>query len=252
MTFCRLIAGSVILAASCTQVLSGTMAGIGVRDPFAEDTVYTWSVGASLEWMKRQMEDTHGGGEADVMARTASFFIGHDVCKWASAFATIGTTQVKMFEDEDYGDKNLKCSLGLQANLWKTEIMDPEFMSGTLTFRPYIEVGRFQIEEDLAGFSGRWVEYSAIFPFYYEMFTDKEESVWSVPYSLALSFGPMISVIEGWLEYGDDGSRGDFKAKKSFGLAGSLDIYFAHNVSVGCQVEYVDHMTVAANVMFHF
>jgi opacity protein-like surface antigen len=242
--------GLLIIAAvsilCCEQAFSGTVAGVGVRDSAVIGTLEKWSVGVSGEWMKRDVKESHGGEIGSPEVTTVSLFLGYDVKNWLTMFATLGGTEIKPSSSEEYGGEDVKFSGGLQGNLWRTEITDPEFMMGSLTLKSIVEISSYQFSGDGSDVNGNWTEYSIAFPFCYEIFAERRESVWQVPYSLALLAGPSLSSIRGRTD------NAHFRERKSLGFIGGVDVYFSHNLSIGCQVEYYDHASMSASMTYHF
>lgn len=235
----------------CVSSYGGTLAGTGVRDSAMAGTVEKWSIGAGAEWMSRDIKFDRNDQSREIEFRTYELFAGYDVADWMTVFATVGSSEFRSSDTDKYGDNNLKFSAGLQGNLWQTEIIDPEFMTGTLTLKSVLEFSTYQLDEKNEDVDGYWMEYSLAFPICYEIFADKPDNLQQVPYSLAISLGPIFSFVDGDAD-GLSGSDSGFRSKKSVGAIGAVDIYFAHNVSIGCQVEYIDHATVGGNLIYHF
>ncbi|OGV68919.1 MAG: hypothetical protein A2283_16735 [Lentisphaerae bacterium RIFOXYA12_FULL_48_11] len=235
----------------CISSYGGPLAGVGVRDSALVGSIERWSVGLGAEWMNRDIKFSHNDQTEEIEARTFELFAGYDVADWLTVFATAGSTEFRSSDAVEYGDNNLKFSAGLQGNLWRTEIMDPEFMTGTLTLKSVIEFSTHQIDEEDEGIDGYWMEYYLAIPVCYEIFSDTPDNLQQVPYSLAISAGPVFSLIDGDID-GLSGSDSGFRGEKSVGVFGAVDIYFAHNFSIGCQVEYINSATIGGSMTYHF
>lgn len=235
----------------CVGSYGGTLTGTGVRDSAMVGVIEKWSIGVGAEWMNRDIKLDHNDQVEEIESRTFELFAGYDVKDWLTVFATIGSSEFRSSDTVEYGDNNVKFSAGLQGNLWQTEVMDPEFMTGCLTLKSVIELSTYQINEPDEGIDGYWMEYFLAFPVCYEIFTDNPDNLQQVPYSLAVSVGPMFSFVDGDID-GFSGSNSGFRGEKSVGVLGAVDIYFAHNVSIGCHVEYIDNVTIGGKVTYHF
>ncbi|MDD4869361.1 MAG: hypothetical protein PHR77_02280 [Kiritimatiellae bacterium] len=235
----------------CGQGFSATMAGVGVREAASFGEIEKCSVGLGAEWINRDIDINHVGDMKKLEAQTLDLFVGYDAKDWLTVFATFGFVQVKPYETAGYGDRRAKGSIGLQGNLWQTEIVDPDFMTGKLTLKTLLEFSRYQVDEEKADIKGHWNEYSFALPFCYEIFTNNEGDLSQGPYSLAILLGPAVSIINGNVE-DSFGEEAQIREKKTWGILGGVDIYISHNFSVGCQVEYFDRASVGGNIIYHF
>lgn len=245
-----LFTASAIFALFCVEGFSATLAGAGMRDAAALGSIEKWSVGVNAEWMKRDLKIT-GGAVTKLDARVLEFFAGYDLMDWLMVFGTAGGSQVRTSSFDRYGDGNVKASLGLQGNLWQTDIMDPEFMIGNLTLKTIAEISFYQIDEKDSGLKGDWFDFSLALPFCYEIFADKPDNNAQIPYSLAILAGPVFSAVNGSVRERSGATR-NLRGEKSFGLLGGVDVYFSHNLSLGCHVEYIDYASVCGSMTYHF
>jgi len=230
--------------------MSATLAATGMRDSLVYDTVQRWSVGVNAQWMERDMKPDGGGADIGIESTTVSLFVGYDVQDWLMVYGTAGETEARKGNAGDYSGSDFKFSIGVQANLWQTEVMDPSFMAGVLTFKGLAEVSRYSFGGGDSGIDGSWNELLIACPFSYEVFSERRDLVDSISYSLVVSLGPAISLVEGSVS--TRGTYDDFTASNVFGFIGGVDVYISHNLSVGCQVEYFDKTTLTASAVFHF
>ena len=235
----------------CVNSYGGTLAGVGVRDSAMVGLVEKWSIGVNAEWMNRDIKIGHNDQREKMESRTLELFAGYDAANWLTVFTTIGSSAFKFSDMVEYGDNNLKFSAGLQGNIWQTDIIDPEFMAGTLTLKSVLEFSAYQVDEKDEGIDGYWMEYYFAIPVCYEIFADKSDNLQQIPYSLVISVGPVFSFIDGDID-GLSGSNSGLRGEKSVGVIGAIDIYFAHNVSIGCHVEYIDDATIGGSLTYHF
>jgi len=241
-----------VFVLACGPAFPATITGTGVRDSASFGTVEKWSVGLSGDWIRRDLKASDGGAILELEARTLEFFAGYDPREWFTIFATLGGTAARSKEYDSYGEEDVKISIGIQGNLWQTDIVDPEFMTGVLTFKSVAEISNYRVDNGDGNLAGRWTEYSLAFPFCYEIFADRPDNKAKVPYSLVLSLGPGIGVVDGNLRATSGGARRHYREDKVLGLFGGVDIYFSHNLSVGCQVEYFNDASVGGSVIYHF
>ena len=73
----------------------------------------------------------------------------------------------------------------------------------------------------------------------------------SYPYSLLLYVGPAFSKVDGKRETAMQSY--DFSEAHNLGIAAGVDLFAAHNLSVGGQLQYFfDEPTLSASVMYNF
>lgn len=229
----------------CSSAFPATLPGVGVREAARVGFLENLSVGVTTDWLRRDVK-LSGSSATLLEARTLSFFAGYDVSSWMTVFGTLGSTEMRFSDAGDYGDMNASYSLGLVGNLWRTEVMDPEFMTGSLTVKGLVDISSYQVDEKNGTVDGHWLEGMVALPVCYEIFSDKRESIAEVPYSLVLSLGPALSLIDG--RAAGAGVRG----RRVLGACGGADVYFSHHLSLGCQAEYFDHGSIGANLIYHF
>lgn len=244
------LAGIAVTALLCAPALSATVAGVGVRDSLLTDTLENWSVGINGEIIERGIKHDDDGHVSTLEAESVSLFFGYDTEIWLTLFATFGADRTKNIDSGADGDTNFKWSAGLLANLWKTKIIDPNFLAGNITLRGILEAAQYELDEKDAGISGEWTDLTAALTVNYEMFADKEETVNAVPFSLLLYVGAVASSIDGNAKV--NGSPNGFKEDKLVGFIGGMDLYISHNLSLGGQVEYFDEPTYGINLIYHF
>jgi len=230
--------------------MSATLAQTGLRDSLMVDTLRRWSVGANVEWLDREMKPDGGGADSRMEAKTICLFLGYDVQDWLMAYGTFGETEARVKSLGRYDGSEFKFSVGLQASLWKTEVMDPAFMAGVLSVKAIGEVARYSFDAEDSGAQGHWNELSLALPFCYEVYAEREDVIDAIPYSLIVSLGPAVSLVEG--SGTTRGVHKDFSGRDPIGFIAGMDVYISHNLSVGCQVEYFDHTTLSASAAYHF
>ena len=230
------------LAFGCAGWASAaTLGGDGMRESIASaDSIGPVSVGADYQMLKRNLS-LDGGGTAQMNARIYSAQVGVDLFPWWMVFGTLGRSQAE-WDGGDYGTGQAKWSAGTRLNWWHTDITDPEFMEGRLSFQTLAEFSQFRSGDDW-----RWNEGYADLTVNYELFAgDNRDDLKQYPYSLVLYGGPSISKINGHA----DGTG--FSEDTLFGVVGGADVYLSHNLSVGVQVTYYDQTSFSFSTRYHF
>ncbi len=251
MKFSSWLALAVAVAVCGGTVASGATTSAALRESAVRyENLDALSVALTYEGMKREV-NINNSADATLDARVASLMIGYDVVSWCRVFATVGAAELELPFSSSYSDWQFKWSLGVQANLWRADVSDPEFLSGSLTFKTIVEYACYRAREPEQGLDGDWIDVSVDMPFSYEIYVDRRDTLQQVPYSLALSVGPAFSIIDG------DGAISatwgtDFTEKKSVGVMGAVDLYLAHNLSLGLQVHRFDKTSVGGSLLFHF
>jgi len=234
------------MALCCTaNDASAAMAGAGTRDSaFYSTTLSSWSVGLNACAEKRDVDRTELG---TLDTRSAAFFLGYDVMDWLTLFGAAGAEELKYPGFKTYGKGQFYWSAGLQANVWRYDIIDPDFLAGTLIFKSAIEYSQHKFDDSNYTTKPEWNEWRLDAPFSYEMYVDKQDNLNQTPYSLCLSAGPSVSVIDGTIR-----NNLGFKDKRDVGLMGAVDLYLSHNLSLGLLVHYFSDVSMNGNIMYHF
>lgn len=228
------------------------MAGTGNRDAaLYAASLSSWSVGLDGSFTKREFKDNHGFSITPE-TRDATFYLGYDATTWLTIFGTAGTSEMKsngsfQFGSSQFGNGSFLWSGGVQANLWRTDIADPEFMAGTLMLKGLVEYTKYNFDGSNYSDKPEWSDIWFALPFSYEVFVTKEEDLAQTPYSLTMSIGPAVSLINGSTS---DGRT--YSEKSSIGVMGGADIYMAHNLSFGFQIQYFDNVSMGGDVIYHF
>ena len=239
-----------MILAAVPRLQAATAAGMDDRDALiVQERVKNPSVGAAYERLLRDVR-YDGGEKTRLEANTGCGYVGYDVTPWAVVFGTIGATTAQSTELEESGDARVKWSAGVKLNLWRLDIEDPAFLGGRCTLRAQGEFARYESGNlDPASFD--WTEWYATLTLNYELFARKRSDYNRVPYSLMLYAGPALSRIDGTRET-SGGSR-DFEGDNVFGLCAGADLFIAHNLSAGAQLQhYFDEPTLSASLIYHF
>lgn len=211
------------------------------------------SVGINYEDISRELW-VKGRHSSTYMldARAYSGYIGCDVVPWWTVFVTVGSSEMRPASTANYFDSESKWSLGMNLNLWSYDVRDPEFMTGRISFRTSVERSSFksQFKSSDANSALEWSDLTVIFPFGYELYADAPGVGMAEPFSLALSAGPVISLLDGDARIG--GVTTKYEARRSAGVMGGADIFLSHNLSFGCRVHYFDDTSVTGTIRYHF
>jgi hypothetical protein len=241
-------AAALALCLGAFQNAFAGMAGTGNRDAaFYAANLSSWSVGLDGSVTEREFKDKRGSVVIP-NTRSGTFYLGYDVVPaWLTLFGTAGTSEMKYKGSGSFGKGNFLWSGGLQANFWRTDIADPEFMAGTLMLKGVAEYTKYHFDGSDYGNKPEWSDTYFALPFSYELFVTKEEELGQTPYSLTMSIGPAISLING---SSIDGR--EYSEKNNIGVMGGADIYMAHNLSLGFHVQYFDHVAMGGDMIYHF
>jgi hypothetical protein len=224
------------------------MAGSGNRDAaLYAASLSSWSVGLDCSFTERELKDNRGF-IITPETRNATFYIGYDVVpSWLTLFGTAGASEMKYKgNNTSFGKGCFLWSGGLQANLWRTDIVDPEFMAGTLMIKGVAEYTKYKFSGADYFDKPEWSDTWFAIPFSYEMFVTKEDDLEQVPFSLTLSVGPAVSLINNSTIFGD------YSEKNNMGVMGAADIYMSHNFSFGFHIQYFDNVSLGGDMIYHF
>ena len=229
-----------LLIGSAVAACAATPGGAGMRDSLTStDSLGPVSAGLDYQMIKRSVS-LDAGGKNVLQARVYSAEIGVDLFSWWQVFATLGRSEAG-WEALDYGDGKVKWSGGTHFNWWHYDISEPEFMEGRLSFQTTAEFSQFRSGGDTS-----WYDAYADLTLNYELFAEKQKDVKAIPYSLALYGGVALSKLSGHL------NGADFDEDKTVGFVGGVDLYIAHNLSLGAQVLYFDQTSFGLSARYHF
>jgi hypothetical protein len=223
------------------------MAGSGNRDAaLYAASLSSWSVGLDYSFTERELKDNRGF-MLTPETRDATFYLGYDATTWLTVFGTAGASEMKYKGNgTSFGKHTFLWSGGLQANLWRTDIADPEFMAGTLMIKGVGEYTQYKFTGSDYFDNPKWSDIWFAIPFSYELFVTKEDDLSQTPYSLTLSVGPAVSLIDSSTIFGK------YSEKNNMGVMGAADIYLAHNFSLGFHIQYFDHVALGGDMIYHF
>lgn len=242
---------SAVIVAACS-VLSVSAATIPSTLPrhtlLYSSTLESISVGIMASTGKRSIELNDSGSETVLEAESGSLLLGYDFASWLTGFTTLGAGRLKTDGDDAFADSGFKGSLGLSANLWRTDITHPEFMEGTLSFKSVIEYK--QLTSSGSRTEYEWSEMTLAVPLFYEMFADYGQSSSELVYSLVLYAGPCFSSVDGSITSG--GRDADFSEADNLGITAGTDLYFADNLALGCQFQIFEDTEITAGLFYHF
>ncbi|TAN38861.1 MAG: hypothetical protein EPN23_01020 [Verrucomicrobia bacterium] len=219
---------------------AATLGGAGMRDSLTEaESLGPVSAGVDYQMLKRKVS-LDGGGTAQLQTKVYSAQLGVDLTPWCMVFGTFGRSEAG-WDGGDYGTGKAKWSAGTRLNWWHTDITDPEFMEGRLSFQTVAEFAQYRSGDDW-----RWNEGYADLTLNYELFVEKMKDIKSYPYSLVLYGGPAVSKLSG------HAGSADFSEDKLLGAVGGVDLYLSHNLSLGGQLTYFDQASFGISARYHF
>jgi hypothetical protein len=233
-----------------------TMSGVAATVPSALPR-HTLSYSPSLENVSvglfaatgmRSVVGDNSSAEISLESETAGVMIGYDFASWLTGFTTLGSGRIRKEEDNAYADQGFRGSLGLSANLWRTDLTHPEFLEGTISFKTVMEYSQLTSSGTKADYE--WNELSVSFPLSYEMFTSYGEFESDQIFSLVLYAGPAYSGVDGSIT----GSSRDvsFSEADAIGITTGADLYFADNLALGGQFRIFEDTEVSVSLFYHF
>ncbi|OVE73377.1 hypothetical protein BVX94_03995 [bacterium B17] len=234
-------------------VFAGTIPGAMSRETLKySSNLSAWSVGLQLEGIiDREVDYKNMNGGTELTAAAGSVFLGYDFAPWITAFVTLGASAVEVDDagdDSDWSDPAEKWSLGLNANIWHYEIIEPDSLKGRLTFKAVGEIARYDSEDDM--FDAHWVDVSLALPLCYEVMVDYGLHESDGIYSSVIYVGPGFSFLNGRANTATE--QTDFEETQTIGVVGGMDIYFARNLSFGVYGQYFKGGTVGSSLQYHF
>lgn len=239
------------LSAIVTQ--AGTIPGSMPRETLTySKSLDRFSITEGFEVIRRKVDIDGGFGEMTLDAACAYVLLGFDILDWFTLFGTVGAAEAEIADAgttiADFDSADLKWSVGANANLWRYDLKDPDFIAGRLSFRAVTEIARYSAEG--TGCDSYWYELSVAFPLGYEMFADYGPHEPENVFSLAMYMGPGVSILDGSSDT-PIGSR-DFDEAESLAIVGGLELYLSHNFSIGCHGVYADDGHLAGVIQYHF
>jgi opacity protein-like surface antigen len=229
-----------------------TLSAAGSRETLLEQGDLDFlTIGADYQQQQRDVS-TSSQGKVKLRSQMIDGYVGIDPYDWLMIFATAGGAAAKMNETEDYNDPKFKWSAGFNLNLWHFDLQDPTFMAGRLSLRTHAEFGMYSSGSDAD--QAKWNEIFAALLVNYEVFVSRIDDLDKHPYSLVLYVGPAVSWLNGHYYTPEAGisQKVDFNEDRLFGVVGGVDLYAAHNLSIGAAIQYYDAPTVSANIRYHF
>jgi hypothetical protein len=236
-----------VLGVTVQAVCGAALPGSITRDTLVESySLARWSVGLNAEALDRDI-DVRGRTEI-LEAQSLSLFLGYDILPWLTVYGTGGAAEARPEGADDWGSAGPKWSLGVNANIWQFEVLDPSFLAGLLTLKTTMEVGWY--DSDFADGQIEWREFLWAIPLGYELHERDAETIGGLDISLAIYAAPAISTISG--DIGTPFGGIEFDEEDTVGLIAGADLFLARNVSLGMQVQYFGGVSLAAAARYHF
>jgi len=231
-------------------IVAATLSASDSRDTlFAQQSLENLSIGGVFEALKRDMQYDNGG-KTKLEAYNYYGYVGYDFLQWLTLFGTLGGCQAKSTEYDTLGNAKVKWSAGLNLKIWHFDIDDPSWIAGRCSIRAMGEYSQYQ-SGDTATTKLTWQDLYASVTLNYEVFVSHMDDTDEYPYSLLLYVGPAFSKVDGKRETATQSY--DFSEAHNIGIAAGADLFAAHNLSIGGQLQYFfDEPTLSASVMYNF
>ncbi|MBI2437836.1 MAG: hypothetical protein HYV36_03360 [Lentisphaerae bacterium] len=207
------------------------------------------SLGGVFELLKRDIIDDPGG-KTILEAYNYYGYVGYDFFELATLFGTLGASQAKAMGSDEFEDPGVKWSLGLNLKIWHIDLDDPTFIAGRYSIRAMGEYSQYQ-SGDKVTTRVQWQDLYAALTLNYEIFAADMASTDKYPYSLLLFIGPAWSQVDGERETANQ--IYDFSEEHNVGIAAGVDLFAAHNLSIGGQLQFFfDEPTFSVSAMYNF
>ncbi|OGV69308.1 MAG: hypothetical protein A2283_13840 [Lentisphaerae bacterium RIFOXYA12_FULL_48_11] len=238
--FIATLALSCSLCRSDAATISGSLSPDSMITPPPFETI---SFGFNYDESRRKVSD-NGREIARLDLRSYAFFLGYDMSKWCTVFATVGNSQARLLENNDFGDGKVKWSIGVNANLWHTELEEPKIFYGRISIKPALELAQFNSTLDDETIKATDIS-GTLLVAYEKVVEDPKYNITEF-YGYTVYVGPIFSIINGTVN--DD----DFEESRNLGFVGGIDFFITHNFSLGGQIQLFDEMSFGGNVRYHF
>ncbi len=230
--------------------MAATLATSDSRDTLVtQENLDNLSVGFIFENMKRNLE-YDGGSKTKLEAYNYCGYLGYDLFQKATFFVTLGATEGKLTGNDKMGQDKFKWSGGINLKLWHYDLEEPGFMAGRCSIRGMAEYSQYETRLRPNDGKLKWNDLYAMLALNYEIFTTKIEDTNNYPYSLLIYAGPAVSKINA--EHNESGQSRDLTQEHWFGIAGGVDIFASHNLSIGGQIQYFDNVTLSGSIIYNF
>lgn len=206
------------------------------------------SIGISAGEGKRAVTMNGSGAESELESQSGGVLIGYDFASWLTGFTTLGAGRLKGANDGDYADQGFRGSLGLNANLWRTDITYPEFLEGTLSFKMVAEYKQMTSTGTRTDYE--WNELTVAWPISFEMFASDDAYQSGQIFSLVLYAGPCLSSVDGTITSG--GRDTGFSEADNLGTTVGADLYFSDNFELGLQLQTFEDTEASVGLFYHF
>ena len=234
--------------------LSLTASAASLRGSMSHDAMITKeaipriSVGLDVELLERELE-LHDGTKGRLRSNSLGPYLGIDVNHWLTIFGTWSVLDIEEVDvpggNAEYED-DVRWSIGAHANLWQTDISQPDSMSGRVSIRASIEYSSYDATSK--GVNVDWTEFALAIPFGYELYNDRSKL--SGVYSLLMFAGPIYSTVDG--DVGGNVPSVGFDESENWGLLAGAELFLAENVSLLGQIHYFEEVSGSFAGRYHF
>lgn len=241
----RLLSSAAMFLAVCQGNLHAGSMSSSILDEslLTSPALESFCVGFNYDESKRGINNDNE--KRTLETRVYSLYLGYDLSEWCTLFATIGQSEAKLSSQKKFGQGKEKWSIGINANLWQTEITKPPLFTGHISLRPAFEISRCNSQLDSS--KTEWTDISAaIFICYAKVIDDPKYNPTEF-YGYTIYVGPAFSMIDGTIS-----GRTDFTEEKNIGLIAGLDFFITGNLSIGGQIQSFDKLSFSGNFRYHF
>ena len=196
-----------------------------------------WSSGVYYEDQKREVQESHGFGTAEMRAKRLWTYIGYDLLPWMTAFGSVGTVKAQ-FNDGDFSDQDLEWGGGAQFNLIDQEIMDPTLFENRIRLNAGVHYTSSQCET----WNGGELKWEELFgSLLVSIVNDVNQNKFFGPESIAIFAGPIYSDL-----------MGDLKAEEEIGFTAGFQVFFTKRVSAEVAVKELDDTSIMSGLQVRF
>lgn len=240
---------ALILAVGGTARAASVPQHMGNRSLIEMDRAPRLSLGGDAELLRRDITIGPSHQPAQLQATSWSAYAGIDLARWITLFGTAGAVFLDSLNSPGLAagyDPDTRWSLGLNANLWHLDLVEPEYMRGRLSIGLTAAYTDYASSGDAADVA--WSDTSVALPIGFEI--PNEPMTYFGVSSLFLYAGPIYSSVDG--DYTSGGRTTGFDATRDTGALVGLDIYASPNLSLGGNIQYLDSVSTTLSVRYHF
>lgn len=237
-------------------IINSVCADLPRESLFYDADLENVSVTLGFDREERLIRQTLGGSATEMFKADSGYVVlGYDVNPWMMVSVGAGQSKIKPDSDRsslDDNDQKGMWMMGLQANIWQTDIFEPDYLTSRCRLQSSFSF--WKRDSTVYGNSVSWDEVRADFLFSIESFVsglgeDKSET----PYSLILFAGAVYSSysLEGAtdISYSPDVT---FEELESTGLIAGAKFKLHHKLWLGYEARVYEETSHSASLTYHF